>query len=107
MVRQSLKTLHSRKFPRFPGIAFPVSSQSYPETFFFFFSLTAELVFGFFDCHNPSLFPALIFSVDVGKYGHSPNSDCSENLNYDLPGQGGNPALFVTMNLSLGNIARL
>lgn len=75
--------------------------------FFFFSPLTAELVFGFFDCHNPSVFPALIFLVDVGKYGHSPTSDCSENLNYDLPGQGGNPALFVTMNLSLGNIARL
>lgn len=54
------------------------------------------------------MFPALLLA-DVGKYGHSPTSDCSENFNCDLfvLEQGRNPAVFVTMSLSLGNIAGL
>lgn len=59
----------------------------------------------FFKCQNSSLFPG--FLVGVEKYGHSPTPDCNEYLNYDFLGHGGNPAMFVTVNLSLGNIAGL
>lgn len=106
MLKQTLKTLHNRRFPSFYELHF----QFHPSrSVRLFFPPTAEeLVFYFFfNCHNPSLFTALIFLVDMGKYGHSPTSDCRENVNYDLLGHGGDPAKSVTTNLSPGNIAGL
>lgn len=73
----------------------------------FFFHTADELVFWFFQLPQPLSVHSINILVDMGKYGHSLNSDCSENLNYDLLGHRGDPAKFVTMNLSLGNIAGL
>lgn len=56
---------------------------------------------------QPLHVPSVAIVGWCGENGLSPTSDCSENLNYDLLGEGGNPAVLVTMSLSLGNIAGL
>lgn len=76
-IEQPLKMLHSKRFPSL-GTAFPVSSLSSPKASFI--STTAEIVsllpppppsFFFSKCHNPSLFPEIIFLLHVGKYGYN------------------------------------
>lgn len=60
-------------------------------------------------CHNLSLFPELIFLLNVEKYGHSclNLSRLQWKLQLWPSGAGEHPDLLVKMNLSLGNIVGL